>query len=196
MVLTKKQIFYDTDCLSSFLEINDWSILEHLFDEIFIPNAVYEEFNSLPSSSHIIKNLKSLIDTNFVKIDDISPFSNIYDVYRDIKKEYKLLNGKFLGEGEAEAMALVVSREGILASNNFTDIKHFVDEYQMPLLTSAYMICISVDNGFISKGKASDMWNQMWENRVTLPKSTFEEYYYGGKYKSDYNDFGKRVNFK
>lgn len=191
-----KQIFYDTDCLSSFLEINDWSILEHLFDEITIPNAVHEEFTRLPPSSPIIKNLEILIDTNFVKIEDINPFSNTYDIYRDIEKEYEMLNGKFLGEGEAEAMALVVSNDGILASNNFTDIKYFVDKYQMPLMTSAYMICISVDNGFITKGKASDMWNQMWENDVTLPQSTFEEYYYGGKYKSDYNDFGKRVNFK
>lgn len=91
-------------------------------------------------------------------------------------------------------MKILQKKEGILASNNFTDIKHFVDEYQMPLLTSAYMICISVEKRLISKGKASDMWNKMWENGVTLPKSTFEEYYYGGKYKSDFDDFGKRLD--
>lgn len=193
--MTRKQIFYDTDCLSSFLEINDWSVLEHLFDEITIPNAVFEEFTSLPSSSPIIKNLKILIDINFVKIEDINPFSKTYDIYRDIKKEYKQNKFKLLGDGEAEAMALVVSKKGILASNNFTDIKHFVDKYEMPLLTSAYMICISVDKGFISKEKASYMWNQMWKNGITLPKSTFEEYYYDGQYEYDYDDFGKRVNF-
>lgn len=196
MVLTKKQIFYDTDCLSSFLEIGDWSILEHLFDEITIPNAVYEEFTRLPPSSPIIKNLDILIDTNFVKIEDISPFSNIYDIYRDIRKEYEHNEGKLLGDGEAEAMALVVSKNGILASNNFRDIKDFVDKYEMALLTSAYMICVSVDDGFIPTEKASDTWNQMWYNGVNLPKLTFEEYYYDGQYESDYNDFGKRVNFK
>lgn len=196
MVLTKKQIFYDTDCLSSFLEINDWSILQHLFDEITIPNAVHEDFNSLPSSSLIIKNLEILIDANFVKIDDINPFSKVYDIYRDIKKEYELNEGKLLGDGEAEAMAFVVSKKGILASNNFRDIKYFVDKYEMALLTSAYMICISVDDGFIPTEKASDIWNQMWDNGVNLPKLTFEEYYYDGQYQSDYNDFGKRVNFK
>lgn len=194
--MTRKQIFYDTDCLSSFLGISDWSILKHLFDEIIIPKEVCNEFMSLPSSSHITQNLQILIDSNFVKVEDISPFSNTYDIYRDLKKEFEQNHSKLLGDGEAEAMALAVSNDGILASNNFSDIKYYVDKYEMPLLTSAYMICISVDDGFISMEKASDIWNQMLENKITLPKTTFEEYYHNGQYESDYNDFGKRVNFE
>ena len=35
-----KNIFYDTDCLSCFISINDVSILKKLFDKVIIPNEV------------------------------------------------------------------------------------------------------------------------------------------------------------
>ena len=42
-----KKIFYDTDCLSCFISINDVSILKKLFDKVIIPNEVYEEFKKV-----------------------------------------------------------------------------------------------------------------------------------------------------
>ena len=194
-VLIKKQVFYDTDCLSSFLDINDWSILKSLFDEIIIPLAVYNEFFALGTPPHIIDNLNILVDEKFVKVQELNPFSDDIDNYLDICNEYELNNQIPIGEGEAQAMALVISNNGILASNNFRDIKYFVDKYKMPLLTSAYMISIAFDKGFISEEKAEDIWNQMWNKKVTLPEPNFRKYY-EGKYKSDQKDFGKRVKFK
>ena len=38
-----KPTFYDNDCLRCFLVIDDTSILEELFDKIYLPLEVYNE---------------------------------------------------------------------------------------------------------------------------------------------------------
>ena len=47
-----KKIFYDTDCLSCFISINDVSILKELFKQVIIPYEVYNEFTKV----NILKN--------------------------------------------------------------------------------------------------------------------------------------------
>ena len=42
--MSEKEIFYDTDCLSCFISIDDVSILKELFEKVIIPYEVYEEF--------------------------------------------------------------------------------------------------------------------------------------------------------
>jgi len=48
-----KPTFYDTDCLSCFIVIDDTSILEEQFECIYLPYEVYEEL-----TDHIYKNLR------------------------------------------------------------------------------------------------------------------------------------------
>lgn len=43
--MNNKEIFYDTDCLSCFISINDVTILKQLFERVIIPYEVYEEFH-------------------------------------------------------------------------------------------------------------------------------------------------------
>lgn len=40
-----KPTFYDTDCLSCFIVIDDTSILEKQFECIYLPYEVYEKFD-------------------------------------------------------------------------------------------------------------------------------------------------------
>mgnify|MGYP003297571209 CR=1 FL=1 len=170
--MIKKQVFYDTDCLSSFLDINDWSILKSLFDEIIIPLAVYNEFFALGTPPHIIDNLNILVDEKFVKVQELNPFSDDIDNYLDICNEYELNNQIPIGEGEAQAMALVISNNGILASNNFRDIKYFVDKYKMPLLTSAYMISIAFDSNSSKSSSTTEYISKYSLEIVTLTSSS------------------------
>ncbi len=46
--MSDEDIFYDTDCLSCFISINDVSILKILFKKIIIPHEVYREFSRIP----------------------------------------------------------------------------------------------------------------------------------------------------
>ena len=43
--MIEKEIFYDTDCLSCFISINDVTILKELFEKVIIPYEAYEEFS-------------------------------------------------------------------------------------------------------------------------------------------------------
>ena len=43
--MSNKDIFYDTDCLSCFVSIDDVAILKQMFDKVIIPYEVYDEFS-------------------------------------------------------------------------------------------------------------------------------------------------------
>lgn len=190
--MTKRKVFGDTDCLSSFLITDNWSILECHFDEIVIPYAVDAELNAKASPVEIVENLKYLKEKNFIRMYDIDMKSSEHQWYDEIRAEYHMNKGFPIGEGEAQVMALAIPNDGILASNNLSDIKYFVDKYNLPLLTSAYIIAASVDKGYISYEDAEFIWKQMEAKRIRMPGSF--EYYYEGQYRKDLKEYGKRLD--
>lgn len=59
-----EDLFFDTDCLSSFLWINDTNILQELYGgKIVIPDPVYQEMSN-PCIPHIKKRADALLDKN------------------------------------------------------------------------------------------------------------------------------------
>lgn len=187
-----KVIFYDSDFISSFLLIDAVPFLKKVFSEIIIPDVVYDELTEHGTPNRIVTNINALVDENFVKIRSIDVFSPEYDKYMLIKEGFWHDNGKYLGNGESASLALVIVNNGVLASNNFSDIKFYVDRYKLPLLTSAFLLAFSVDCEIISKDEAVEMWDKMINEGVFLPKKTFLEYY-SLVYDTDYGDFGHRL---
>ena len=121
-----KDIFYDTDCLSCFVSIDDVTILKQMFDKVIIPYEVYDEF------SHVYKLKKRIDDLHyegFLEIGDFDVESEGYDLF------LKLCDGEFtgrkIGDGEAAAIALAVENNGILASNNTQDIADAVKYFNL-----------------------------------------------------------------
>lgn len=55
-----KPVFYDADCLESFLFVDAAYILEELFSKIIIPEQVYNEIMD--------ENTPSFVKTNFKKL--------------------------------------------------------------------------------------------------------------------------------
>jgi hypothetical protein len=137
--------------------------------------------------------LEHLKEKKFIRVHDMDVHSAEYQWYDEIRIEYQMNRGFPIGEGEAQAMALAIPNGGILASNNLSDIKYFVDKFRLPLLTSAYMIADSVDKGQISYEEAELTWQQMQRNRILMPGS-FEDYYQG-QYLKDFKEYGKRLGF-
>ena len=191
--MTKRKVYGDTDCLSSFLLLDEVSLLESILDEVVIPEAVDQELRADRAPPQIVKNLEHLKEKKFIRVHDMDVHSAEYQWYDEIRIEYQMNRGFPIGEGEAQAMALAIPNGGILASNNLSDIKYFVDKYRLPLLTSAYMIAASVDNGQISYEDAEFTWQQMERNRILMPGS-FEDYYQG-QYIRDHKEYGKRLGF-
>lgn len=51
--MLNKPIFYDSDVLICFLEINEEDILEKLFSKIIVPDVVYDELNRKNSPNNV-----------------------------------------------------------------------------------------------------------------------------------------------
>ena len=66
--MKNKPIFYDSDCLASFLIISEHSILSKIFYKIIISTPVHEELLNTNTPDTIKDNLKSLIDGFLIKI--------------------------------------------------------------------------------------------------------------------------------
>ena len=192
MDLTNKKVFGDTDCLSSFLFLDEFTLLESLLDGIVIPDAVYQELTANGTPAQIVNNLELLMEKKFIKVQDIDLRSSEHQWYDEIRAEYHMNKGFPIGEGEAQAMALAIPNGGILASNNLSDVDYFVNKYHLPLLTSAFIIGVSVDKDYLSYDEAELTWKKMENNRIRMPGS-FESYY-EGQYLKDLKEYGKRVS--
>ena len=68
MDLTKRKVYGDTDCLSSFLLLDEVSLLESLLDEVVIPKAVYQELRANGTPLQIVENLEHLKLSKCIKI--------------------------------------------------------------------------------------------------------------------------------
>jgi len=111
-----KDLFFDTDCLSAFLWINDTNILEALYGgNIVLPDPVYRELSN-PRVPQLKKRADALIDKKMASIQTIEADSEEYKLYRSLVKGDK--ENKAIGKGEAAGIALASTYNGILASNN------------------------------------------------------------------------------
>ena len=75
-------IFFDTDCISAFLWVNDESLLEKLYGgNIIIPKQVYDELNK-PSISHLKDRIDQLVERGTASIMVIEITSQEFKTYR------------------------------------------------------------------------------------------------------------------
>lgn len=97
----------DTDILSMFGKVKSINILKQLFNELYVPTAVYEELLRAKDAG--------LSFTNFV-LDDIEVI-NLDEVEHH---EYisLLKNEKYLHKGEIQAITICKHRGGVLLTND------------------------------------------------------------------------------
>lgn len=82
-------MFFDTDCLSSFLWINHTNLLEQLYGgKIIIPGPVYQELSN-PSIPHIKRRTDILISKDVASIMQIEIDKEEYQLYRTLIKGTK-----------------------------------------------------------------------------------------------------------
>ena len=105
-----EEIFYDTDCLSCFVSIDDVTILKKLFEKVVVPYEVYEEFSRVVM---LKKRVDDLHYDGFLEIRDFDVESESYDLFLNLCKGK--FTGRKIGDGEAAAITLAVENNGILA---------------------------------------------------------------------------------
>ena len=176
--LLTEPLFFDTDCISAFLWVDNESILSKLFPgRIIIPKEVYDEL-SHPGVNRI-KGLKAQVDlmlqSGDAAIETIITGTDAYALY------CKLTNNpdpghKIIGRGEAASISLARERSGILASNNLKDVAVYVEEFGLKHMTTGDIMKLAFDKGYINEQQGNVIWANMLSRRRKLGYSSFTEY--------------------
>lgn len=171
-----KLVFYDTDCLECFLFVDVGHILEELFSKIIIPEQVYSEIMAENTPAIVKTNFKNL-KNRFVEIKEISFLSQEYTTYNLIKKGLWSKTGKICGSGESAAITLAHLNNGLVASNNLSDVEEYIESLDIELITSSMILSKAVERDIISKENADDLWKGMINKGIKLPKESFSDYF-------------------
>lgn len=169
-----KEMFFDTDCLSSFLWINETNILQTLYDgKIVIPEPVFQELSN-PCIPHIGKRVKALIETDKALLWQMEIDKEEYKLYRLLISGSK--NDKAIGKGEAASVALAKTYNGILASNNLRDIAPYIKKYNLKHIDTGHILLEALKREIITVDDGSRIWQQMLDKNRNLPEKTFAAY--------------------
>lgn len=168
------QIFIDTDCISSFLWVDETNILEVLYPgRIVIPESVYREL-SHPRVKQLRKKTDELISRGSACVCDIYVDSDEYKIYKSLTTNTD--NQKLIGKGEAAAIALAVVRNGILASNNLSDTMPYIKKYDISYITTPDILVKAYEKGIIDEDKGNELWKNMVKRKRKLPGDSFSDY--------------------
>jgi predicted nucleic acid-binding protein len=168
------ELFFDTDCLSAFLWINDTNLLEQLYGgKIVIPGPVYQELSN-PSIPHIKRRADALLNKDVASVKQIDTDKEEYKLYRILVKGNK--TDKAIGKGEAAGIALAKTYSGILASNNWKDIALYIDKYDLKHIDTGIILIEGLEKGLITEDQGNTVWEQMLNKNRMLPEKTFSNY--------------------
>ena len=165
---TEPPVILDADFLSSFAWVNRLDILEGLYSKrMIILEEVMEELSRVP---HLVSRVKLSIGNGHIKCEAM-----FADSPEALQLAKFLETGRY-GTGEASCMAYLTQHDGILGSNNLSDVKTFCIQNKKLLLTTADVICQAYEAGHITIDEADKIWTDMLSKRRKLPALSFSEY--------------------
>ena len=167
-------LFFDTDCLSAFLWINDTNILHELYGgRIVLPEPVYQELCN-PAVPHIKHRADMMIHSRDVSVKAIELGTEAYTLYSELTRNEK--GRKSIGRGEAGGIALAKTYNGILASNNYKDIAIYIEKYNLKHIDTGRILTEALEKGLITEEDGNVIWQKMLDKRRKLPAGSFTEY--------------------
>lgn len=170
-----EKIFYDSDCLICFLIVDQCEILQKLFSKVIVPSIVQKEILSLRLNPRIKYNFQRLIQMNFVEVRTMKTHSVEHRIFLKILEKYS-----FVGPGEAATIALACQNNGVVASNNLLDVRGLVEDYDLNLITTAFIMAKAYENGIKTRKELDEIWKDMLDNgrKRSLPNfKSFTDYY-------------------
>lgn len=170
-----EKLFFDTDCISAFLWVKEENILFKLYQgKIILPKPVFNELNN-PSIPHIKRKVNELCLNGDVSTKEILLDTEEYKLYYELAISSPK-GEKIIGKGEAAAIALTKTYNGIIASNNLKDIFKYIDKYNLEHITSGDILVEALNKGYIDEPKGNQIWKNMIAKRRMLPTDTFTDY--------------------
>ena len=168
-----KPIFYDTDCLSSFLQINRTDLLKKEYSKIIISAEVKKELYNKKTPQAVKTRLTSLIQDSYVEIKDLEFGSDEFNQYYTFITDD---DTKDVGKGELSVISLAIAKNGILASNNLKDVCYFVKKYKLEHVTTSKIIVTCYEKGYMTFDEADKIWKELRKN-PKHPQMSFKDFY-------------------
>lgn len=187
MIFLTKKAFFDTDYLSSFLRIDRMDLILDKYGKILISKKVKEELCDNNPYYHIKKRFQKVCEEDKVEIYEIVEDTEEWSIYRDLMFASEDVSKNV---GEIASIALAKSNNSILASNNLTDVCDCVKHYNLEHTTTATELAEFCKDGTIKFKEAESYWRTMDQFNISLPKTTFENFY--NSYTDPCDDFKNR----
>jgi predicted nucleic acid-binding protein len=140
---------------------------------MIIPRQVYNEISTVP---HLHQKIDVMVNNGNLTIEDLLVGSEENKLYLDLTDYTRSGTLPLIGKGEAAAIVLSKKNNGILASNNFRDVRYYVELYGLNHISTPDIIYKAFNDGLISITEADSIWIQMVTKRRKLPFRTFSEY--------------------
>jgi predicted nucleic acid-binding protein len=170
-----EKMFFDTDCLSSFLWVGREDIILSKYNKrIVIPQFVYDEF-CRPCVAFLRIKVDNMLAAKLIMKMDIPYGSDAAKLFRFLTKSPEA-GSAIIGKGEASAIALAKFNLGIVASNNLRDVKKYTDKYDIPLITTADILVEAFTEQTIREQEANQIWFDMLKRQRKLPANSFSVY--------------------
>ena len=167
-----KRVFFDTDCISSFLWVDERNVIEELFNaRIVIPEEVYEELSN-PRVPHLKEQTDKMIANGHATVDAIEEGSSAFIIFNKLTN---IQNRPIIGKGEGAAIALAYTGSGILASNNLRDVKKYVKEYRLEHYTTLDILIMAEEKGILCETECESIWREMKQKGIMLPTGSYDE---------------------
>ncbi len=169
------KLFFDTDCISSFLWVKEENILLKLYPgRIVLPQQVFDELSN-PSIPHVKRKVNHLISNGDITTQRIYTDTEEFNLY------YQLViapaeGETIIGKGEAAAISLAKTYEGIIASNNLKDISKYVRKYDLEHVTTGDILVAALNEGYIDETTGNHIWSNMLAKKRRLPEDSFTDY--------------------
>lgn len=168
-------LFFDTDCISAFLWVNEQSLLHLLYPgRVAIPKPVYDEI-SYPSTPHLKQRIDYMMNNRQIILVAINVDSETYALYQKLTTNPDK-GHKIIGPGEAASIALAKTYNGIVASNNLNDIGSYICEYGLRHLTTGDILIEALNKDLITEDDGNAIWASMLAKRRKLGAASFSDY--------------------
>ena len=169
------KLFFDTDCISAFLWVKEENILFKLYpNRVVLPKQVFDELSN-PSIPHIKRKVNELCLKGEVSTKEILINTDEYKLYHELAFSPRK-GEKIIGKGEAAAIALAKTYNGIIASNNLKDISKYVEKYGLEQVTTGDKLVDALNKRYIDEETGNQIWSNMIRKQRMLPTATFSEY--------------------
>lgn len=170
---TNPPLYFDTDCLSAFLWIENESILTQLYPgRVMIPKQVYDELGSVP---HLQGRIDTLLGRNEVELLEIEAGTPAAELYAEMTGNPRPGHA-VIGRGEAASLALSKIFNGIVASNNLRDITQYIKDYHLQHKTTGDILIEALDAGIITEQTGNSLWSNMLRRRRQLGAPSFTDF--------------------